>query len=787
VRQLLVSKIPASAVTSGKTLALNSRSDTIDILKYTINLNVTDFTTDTIRGNTLVQFVPKLNGIKTLSLDLLELKVDSIKSSNHKLAYSYDDTLIVTTLPSTLNAGDTSTVTVYYHGKPQIDNGGWGGFYFNSGYAFNLGIGIQAEPHNYGRAWFPCFDNFVERSKYEFNITTDSINTTFCDGAMTKDSVANGLRTRQWIMNDEMPTYLAGIAIANYAPVYQTYSGINRNIPVILVSQAADTANMKLSFKNLDAALSSFENHYGEYPWNRVGYCMVPFGSGAMEHTTNIAYPLLAANGTTTYEAEFMAHELAHQWFGDLITCETEGDIWMKEGPATYSQSLFTESVYGENAYLNSIEANREYVLQYAHVVDAGYRAISGMIHQYSYGAHVYFKGCDVMYILRSYLGDSLYFSGLKFLLSNNKFQSIDAYKMRDDMKSSTNYDLTDFFNDWVFNPGYPQFSVDSFKVSGNYNVTVYIKQRLHGGNHFFNHVPIEISFKDANWNETVKTVSVSGQSSSFTFTLPTKPVYVGLNRSGKMGTAISSDEKVIKATGNYFSFTLGGRMIVKVASVKDSAFIRVEHNYAPPDLFKKQLPYRLSDYHYWKVDGINLSNLKASSVIYYDGRTSATSGGGCWLDNTLINESEDSLFLFYRKNAASDWSIFPYYVKNTLSNLNDKYGSITIDSLFAGEYAFGMKDYKANIPDLVDNKLSLAIYPNPATNEFMVNVTDNNIGKDYLINVIDINGKIVYSHQESNRSMFNIRTSNWANGVYFISVKDNQDFVGRGKIVVIN
>ena len=152
------------------TTATNLRSDTIDILHYSIALDITDFTTDTIRGYTDIRFTPLMSNVNVLSLDLLELLIDSIRYGSTPLAYSYNDTLLTVTLPFTHNPGDTTTLRVAYHGKPQGDASGWGGFYYQSGYAFNLGVGFAADPHVYGRVWFPCFDNFVERSTYTFDI-----------------------------------------------------------------------------------------------------------------------------------------------------------------------------------------------------------------------------------------------------------------------------------------------------------------------------------------------------------------------------------------------------------------------------------------------------------------------------------------------------------------------------------------------------------------------------------------------------------------------------------------
>ena len=112
------------------------------------------------------------NNVTVLDLDLLQMTVDSITSQGQLLASTYNDTLLSVTLPLALNMEDTSSVVVYYNGSPQGDPSGWGGWYFQGNYAYNLGVGFDADPHNYGRVWHPCFDNFVERATYDFSILT---------------------------------------------------------------------------------------------------------------------------------------------------------------------------------------------------------------------------------------------------------------------------------------------------------------------------------------------------------------------------------------------------------------------------------------------------------------------------------------------------------------------------------------------------------------------------------------------------------------------------------------
>lgn len=770
------------------------RSDTINILKYTINLQITDFTApDTIKGNTQVLFTPKINNVSTLSLDLLKLAVDSVEMNSANLTYSYNDTLLIINLPAVHNTGDTSVVTVYYRGDPVMDASGWGGWYNQSGYAFNLGVGFAADPHNYGRVWFPCFDNFVERSKYEFNIKTNAGKIAYCNGVLTKDTTdVNGFRTRTWVMNEEIPTYLACVAVAAYTQVNKAFTGINGNVPVVLAAVPADTNNVKNSFINLQGAFNAYENRYGPYMWNKVGYSMVPFGSGAMEHATNIAYPRALANGSLTYE-NIMAHEFAHHWWGDLVTCETQGDMWINEGMATYSEHLFKEWIYGTTTYKNLVRANHEDGVHYLHVRNGGYLPLSPVSHANTYDSYlVYNKGADVAHTMRGYLGDSLFFLGLKYVLANNQFNDINSAKFRDDMSFATGVNMTDYFNGWIFSEGWPQFSIDSFSSvpnGGNYDVTVHIKQKLDNAPSLFNNVPLEITFKDANWNEAVRTINVSGQNTIATVTIPVNPVFAGVDMNEKINEAITSDVRAIKTTGTFFGSTANGRMQVVVQNITpgDSAFLFVEHNWVAPDSFKIPNPnYQLSPQRYWKVSGMLPQLFDATATITYDGRT-VMSGGGGYLDNQLITSTnlEDSVVLLYRLSAAYDWSWFPYYTK-TISNPADKYGIIKIDSLLLGEYTIALLKNGVLGVSENENNIGIDIYPNPTNGIFFITIDNVTLSQFTLseaegkgqIEAYNIYGELVLTLPINQLTNQPINLSSHPNGIYFVKVKTPEGVV---------
>lgn len=757
--------------------AQNSRSDTVDVLKYEINLDFTDMGNQQIKGNCKVKFTPKINGVSQLKLDLLELIVDSVVDLSGILTYTYNDTLLNIDLGVSLNIIDTSEVTVYYHGSPQQDATGWGGFYFQGNYAFNLGVGFDANPHNYGRVWFPCFDNFVERSAYEFNMITSAGKKAHCNGVLISENVINGdTITRKWVMNEEIPSYLVCVAVADYAAVHQSHNGLLGNIPIELVARPSDTTNMKNSFLHLPDAIDIYETGYGPYRWNKVGFSLVPFGSGAMEHATNIAYPQSAANGGLGSET-LMAHEFAHHWWGDLVTCETAEDMWINEGMATYSEYLFTEKVYDYETALEQIKNSNKAIIQYLHITEGGYMPISGVPHEYTYGDRVYKKGALMAHNMRAYLGDSLFFYGLNEVTNTFKFQSMNSGQFRDELTAKTGVNMTPFFNDWIFSPGYAHYEIDSTKIApngANYDVEIFIEQKLRGNSVFHTQTPIEITFYDNNWNRVKRTVMTNGQFSSAMVTIPFQPILTLLNEDNKLNQARTDEQLIVNSTGvKNLSRALFNLTTV---SVSDSALLHIEHHWVKPDVIQNNPNnYRISESRYWSVKGILPVDYDATAKIYFDGRYNSG-----YLDVDLVPVNGDSLILLYRENATQDWTLYPYYTKTTISP-TIAYGWMTIDSLLLGDYAFANGDLAIGIEEKVLNSDDIKVYPNPSDTFLTIQLQEQI--KNAIVQVYDLTGKLVIEQSISDK--LKINTSDLVPQTYLLHVIQKGKSIYNQKIVV--
>jgi len=770
--------------------AENLRSDTFNILKYTINLEIGNATTKLIAGNTQIRFAPKINNRNLIRFDLLKLVIDSVKENTSILTYYYNDTILKVNFLSPKNTSDTSIITVFYHGQPKGDASGWGGFYFdNTGgaqYAYNLGVGFAAKPHNYGRVWFPCFDNFVERSKYEFNITNDTTRRSYCNGQLISDIITSNKRTRKWLMNDEIPTYLASVAVANYRQVNWTINALNGTKPITLVGVASDTTAMKNGFVNLKSCINGFENYFGPYIWNRFGYCLVPFNSGAMEHATNIAYPRAVA-GNMGYEAELMAHELSHHWWGDLITCETQEDMWINEGMATYSSYLFTEWQYGKANYNANYKAEHDDLLHNLHKKDGGFRAISGIPHSTTYGDHVYKKGADVAHTLRGYMGDTAFFNGCKYTMTQSALKSINSIEFRNLLQTSSGQNLSDFFNNWVLSGGWSHFAIDSIKYipigTNNYNAVVSIKQKIYGATLLHSNTPLELSFFKPDWSRVIRKVVMSGATATYTVNVPYNASYCALNYDHKIGDATSSDAKTIKVNGNN-SYVLGKALLKVINKGVDSSLIRIVHNYVKPDAFKNNpLNNKLSNQHFWKVEGILSPGFVSKIRFNFDGnKTVGTTYG--FLDTLLCIVNCDSVCLFYRSNSADDWKIVKPF--NKVINTT-KEGFIEIDTLKLGEYAFGNSVDTAaiaiGIHEYAGNKISASLFPNPAKQKCTLQF-DNQPETTYKICIYNNEGKLVVKDKTKDKITI-LDISELSSGIYNVNVFKKNEIVFSQKLII--
>ncbi|MGB0403386.1 MAG: M1 family aminopeptidase [Salibacteraceae bacterium] len=741
------------------------RSDTIDIKSYTITL---DWTAGQLIGECRIKYQAKLDGVNWINLDLLKLNVDSVfHKTGSTLNYTYNDSILFVKTPM-LNTGDSSEIVVYYHGTPWHEQ--WGGWHVQNGYSFNLGVGFQSIPHNLGKVWHPCFDNFVERALYE--VTIISPNFPVGSGMLVSSVIGGGAMTNTWKLNQEIPTYLYGIAISDYSQILDTIDGVYGKMPVEIYAKPQNVTTVKNGFRNLDSIYISFEEKFGPYYWDKVGYSMTALG--AMEHATNIALPITAIS-----DEGIIAHELSHHWWGDLITCETDRDMWINEGMAVFSEYIYLERLYGEYAMNREKESNLYQVVKYAHLEENGYQPISGVPRVDTYGRHSYRKGSLVGHNMRRYLGDSLFFAGVKSFLSTNKFSAVNSYDFRDHMTNSTGVDMTDFFDEWVFNPGMPDYQIwnwESEATPGLNNVNVTLKQNKAGSNNLYTQIPVTIRFWSSRNNYWDEVVTVSKASEKFSFQFPVAPIFVELNPNNEIAYAMTSFTDTLWTTGTVNTQLTD--LNVSAINVTDTVMIRTECHWTSPYISienQVDLGVRVNPNRYWKFSGIGLENADL-------GAGSAFNAGVNKGDEGLIKYSEDSLVLLYRPIGGEWVSLGDHSIIKGAPG--DKRGAVSIDSLKAGEYVLAEKDSTINESLLSTKSLThekgIKVFPNPAKNHLTI-VPGHNMGKTE-ITILDLSGREkAHFTQQNFGSQIELDLSSYKDGVYFYILSNSSStYSGR-------
>lgn len=778
---------------SAQTRATESISDSINITHFNLAIRITDYTSQTISGNAGIYFKAKVDGISEIPLDLLGLTVDSvIDEDGNEMDFEQVGGKLYITLSSTLNTNDSTFITVNYGGQPEAD-ASWGGWYWSGDYSYQLGVGFVALPHNFGRVWFPCFDNFVERSTFRFEVTTPGDKKAFCGGILESE-ITNADDTKTWIwnLNQQIPSYLASVAVSTYSTVNMNYAGVERNIPIEIAVKAEDSIDLKNSFVHLQDALSAYEENYGPYMWDRVGYAVVPFSGGAMEHAMNIAYPLFAVNGNTSYES-LMVHELSHHWWGNLITCGTAEEMWLNEGWASYSEFIFTEYLYGAEAYKEAVKANHTYILHYAAQNDGGnYFALSSMPESYTYGTTTYKKGADVISTLRTYMGDENFFSCIASFLDAYQFQPVTAAQLRDHLSTCSGTDLTSFFNNWVYAPGSAAFEVESVHTTSGMTDGVCIEQKLKHTPAFYTDVPLTLSFLDENWNVYhEENIMMSGEHEGFSFPAITTPYAVVIDYAENISDAVTEDEIKISAPGSYY---LPNAFVTVVPdAVSDTAIIYAQQYWVGADNFKTTIPgLHVNTQRYWKFQGVIPGGFHATATIKYNGKEGTAEGNQ---DNEFITNSEDSLVLLYRANPDAEWEIYSAYTLNDFGPDNDKFGQFELSTFQLGEYTIGM--YDASVADAAadvvvyctadaieeDASQLFSIFPNPATETCTVKLAQAHKVK---VEIFDsLGNRVRYFEKEA--QVFQLDLHGLAAGVYEIKCTSVDNKAVATEKLVIN
>jgi aminopeptidase N len=444
------------SASSFQNLRVNPNTLNYDVTHHDLRFTVNpDTTTPFISGVVSTTF-RALSNMTTVTFDMATaLAVSSVTMNGSGLTFTQSNYELNIILPTTLSTGTTATVIITYAGSPPQAEAA----FTRSTHAGTPVIYTLSEPFG-ARDWWPCKQDLNDKiDSFDIYITCPSAYSGVSNGLLQSTTTTGGNTTRHYRHNYPIPAYLISLNVTNYV-TYNIQAGLgtvqNPFFPINnYLYPEGNTTTVQTAINQTVPVMNVFEEKFGFYPYRNEQYGHVQFSwGGGMEHTT------MSSMGG--WSRSLIAHELAHQWFGDKITCGTWRDIWLNEGFAEYLAGLVVESLDGPASFISwkttkinniTTATNGALYLTEAEALNVS-RIFSSRI--------TYNKGSMVVHMLRWKMGDANFYQAVRNYLNDSNLAF--GYAITTDLKAHleavNGASLSEFFNDWVYMQGYPTYTI---------------------------------------------------------------------------------------------------------------------------------------------------------------------------------------------------------------------------------------------------------------------------------------------------------------------------------------
>jgi aminopeptidase N len=447
-----------------------------------------------IKGKVTVYYT-LINAGTSISLDLMnDLVVDSVTQRNILVTKQHTNNVLQINFAATVNTGVLDSASIYYQGVPA--NTGFGSFIKYD----HLGTPViwsLSEPYG-SRDWWPCKNGLDDKAdSIDVILTAPAQYKAASNGMLQSETLVNGGTqiTAHWKHRYPIASYLVCFAVTNYVVFNNSVQLGSVTVPMQTYCYPESLTSFKNGTQNTLDAMVLFHNNFGDYPFIKEKYGHVQFGwGGGMEHQTS-SFMVSVNEG-------LVAHELAHQWFGDKITCGSWEDIWLNEGFATHLASFYTENKYPANTLIN-----RKNVINSITSQPGGSVWVNDTTNPYRIfdGRLSYNKGSYLIYMLRWKLGDAVFFNAIK---NYNKDPAVvygfaKTADLKRNLEQESGQNLTEFFKDWYKGEGYPTYNVEWTPMGSSYVKIKMNQTTSHPSVNFFE-MPVALKFKSATQEKTI-------------------------------------------------------------------------------------------------------------------------------------------------------------------------------------------------------------------------------------------------------------------------------------------
>lgn len=406
-----------------------------------------DPSVDSISGSVITRF-KAIQPLDTFSLDLHDnMSVDSVFYHGIRTPnFSHNNNRIKVALPQTLSAGSTDSVTVYYSGSPT--GSGFGSFKQTTHNGDPV-IWTLSEPYG-AYEWWPCKNSLTDKyDSVDLYTTVPVGNKVAGNGLLIVRNIGTTHQEYHWKHRYPIAAYLICMAATNYSEFSDTAHLTHGPLPVLNYIYPENLDTSRKYEPGVLKALKLYDSLFVPYPYYKEKYGHAQFGwGGGMEHQTMSFMVYL--------DYDLMAHELAHQWFGDLVTCRSFADIWLNEGFATYLTGLNRD--FHANNY-SFLDWKRDLVTDITGLPGGSvYVKDTTNINGIFDNRTTYNKGAMFLHILRKHIGDSAFFAGLRNYLKEKAYNYATSSDLKRHLEASSGQALDTLFRQWLYGEGYPSY-----------------------------------------------------------------------------------------------------------------------------------------------------------------------------------------------------------------------------------------------------------------------------------------------------------------------------------------
>jgi aminopeptidase N len=505
-----------------------TRSRSYDVQHYRIEVSFDEAQRKVIGkvSTTLVPFFPALQHVV---FDAEEMSITSVVlRGGTPLTYTVGPKTLDIALDRPYSYRDTLTLITEYSCTPRR-----GLFFIQPDSAYPntpRQIWTQGEDMD-NHFWFPCYDFPNDRATSEVLATVRSSYTALSNGRLVKvsENRTNGTKTYHWKLSKPHASYLVMLAIGEYAVLKDSVG----KLPLEYYVYPNQVDDARICFSSTPDVMNFFSERIGyKYPWEKYAQVLIrDFTAGGMENTS--ACSLL--DHITVYDARqrvdhsptsLIAHELAHQWWGDLVTCKDWRHLWLNEGFASYFDPLYHEHSLGRDEFDYSM-----YEAQQAGINGDKTLGRKPIVSVGSYGTNLYPRGASVLHMLRFLLGDSLFFRSLTHYVTKHQFGVVETNDLKVAIEETTGQNLHWFFDQWVYKAGYPMFAVSYTWEDSTKSIRLHVEQtqKLDSLTGLFR-TPVDIEIT-AGTQQVVHRVEIAGRDTVYTLPAPEQPRLVIFDR----------------------------------------------------------------------------------------------------------------------------------------------------------------------------------------------------------------------------------------------------------------